>query len=233
MTILLHRALLDRALLHRAFLGQYFACFIAVIAPFPRFVMAFPPTMATTANVTTLLDRYQNGDRAAGDRLWDQVYTDLRRVAHRRLLGERSGHTLGTTALVHECYLRLVDQSEVEWQSRLHFFAMASRVMRNILVDYARRKKAQKRGGDAPHLNLEDIRVAGSTGSADLFIALDQALEQLEKTDERLARVVECRFFGGMQEKEIADLLGVSPRTIRRDWRKAKLWLARALQEDE
>jgi RNA polymerase sigma factor (TIGR02999 family) len=105
--------------------------------------------------------------------------------------------------------------------------------MRNILVDYARRKKAQKRGGDAPHLNLEDVRVAGSTGSADLFIALDQALEQLEKTDERLARVVECRFFGGMQEKEIAELLNVSARTIRRDWRKAKLWLARALQEEE
>jgi RNA polymerase sigma factor (TIGR02999 family) len=188
--------------------------------------------MATTADVTTLLDRFQNGDRTAGDRLWEEVYQELRQVAHRRLLGERSGHTLGTTALVHECYLRLIDQTQIEWQSRLHFFAMASRVMRNILVDYARRKKAQKRGGDAPHLNLEDVRIAGTNGSADLFLALDQALDQLDRVDERLARVVEYRFFGGMQEKEIAELLDVSPRTVRRDWRKAKLWLARALQEE-
>ncbi|PEN11070.1 RNA polymerase subunit sigma-70 [Longibacter salinarum] len=189
--------------------------------------------MATTADVTTLLGRYQNGDRSAGDQLWQQVYQELRQVAHRRLLGERAGHTLGTTALVHECYLRLIDQTQVEWQSRLHFFAMASRVMRNILVDYARRKKAQKRGGDAHHLQLEDVSVAGQNGSADLFLALDRALDQLEEVDERLARVVEYRFFGGMKEKEIAELLDVSARTIRRDWRKAKLWLARALKEDE
>jgi len=189
-------------------------------------------SMKTSADVTTLLSRYQNGDRAAGDRLWDQVYDELRRVAHRRLLGERSGHTLGTTALVHECYLRLIDQSQVEWQSRLHFFAMASRVMRNILVDYARRKKAQKRGGDAPHLNLEDVSLAGTSGSADLFLALDQALDQLESVDSRLAKVVECRFFGGMKEEEIAELLDVSARTVRRDWRKAKIWLARALNDE-
>lgn len=195
--------------------------------------MASPSPMATTADVTTLLGRYQNGDRAAGDQLWEEVYQELRQVAHRRLLGERSGHTLGTTALVHECYLRLIDQTQVEWQSRLHFFAMASRVMRNILVDYARRKKAQKRGGDAPHLNLEDVSVGGASGSADLFIALDQALDQLESVDDRLARVVEYRFFGGMKEKEIAELLDVSARTVRRDWRKAKLWLARALKEED
>lgn len=187
--------------------------------------------MATTANVTQLLCEFQNGNRAAADRLWDEVYDELRRVAHRRLIGERSGHTMSTTALVHECYIKLVDQTQVQWQSRLHFFAMASRVMRNILVDYARRRKAQKRGGDAPHLALDDIEV-GETGSADLFLALDTALDQLAQVDDRLVRVVECRFFGGMKEKEIADLLDVSPRTVRRDWRKAKCWLARALKEE-
>lgn len=188
--------------------------------------------MQENANVTQLLHEFQEGNQAAADRLWSEVYDELRKVAHRKLKDERSDHTLDTTALVHECYLKLIDQTQVQWQSRLHFFAMAARVMRNILIDYARRRSAQKRGGDASHVDLEKVRVGGERRSADLFIALDEALDELEELDERLVRVVECRFFGGMKEKEIAELMDLSPRTIRRDWRKAKGWLARALEED-
>ncbi|WP_022836454.1 sigma-70 family RNA polymerase sigma factor [Salisaeta longa] len=181
-------------------------------------------------DVTQLLSNLQGGADTAADALWDEVYDELRRIAHFKLLRERQGHTLSTTALVHEAYLKLIDQTQVEWQDRLHFFAMSSRIMRNILIDYARKRKAQKRGGDAAHLQLEDAVVAADE-SADVFLALDKALSQLATVDERLARVVEYRFFGGMQEKEIAELLDLSPRTIRRDWRKAKAWLSRALKE--
>lgn len=182
-------------------------------------------------NVTQLLVDYQHGDGGAKDRLWAAVYDELRQLAHHRMRRERKGHTLGTTALVHECYLKLIDQTQVEWESRLHFYAMASRIMRNILVDYARRRTAQKRGGGAPHVQLDKIQLSDSEETAQLFIALDDALAQLAKMDERLAKVVEYRFFGGMTEKEIAELLDLSPRTVRRDWRKAKGWLARAMDE--
>lgn len=188
--------------------------------------------MAEDATVTQLLQEFQAGNQAAAERLWSEVYDTLRGVARRKLKDERGDHTLNTTALVHECYLKLVDQTQVQWQSRLHFFAMASRVMRNILIDYARRRTAQKRGGEAPHVPLEDVSVGGEQRSAELFLALDEALDKLEELDERLARVVEYRFFGSMQEKEIAELMDLSPRTIRRDWRKAKGWLSRALEED-
>jgi RNA polymerase sigma factor (TIGR02999 family) len=189
--------------------------------------------MGTTANVTQLLCEFQNGNNDAADQLWAEVYEELHRVAHAKLLRERSDHTLNTTALVHECYLKLVDQTQVQWQSRLHFFALASRVMRNILIDYARRRNAQKRGGDAPHLQLDDVHVSDDgTSSAELFLALNKALDQLAAIDERLAKVVEYRFFGGMQEKEIAALMDLSPRTIRRDWRKAKGFLSRALADE-
>lgn len=185
--------------------------------------------MAT--DVTQLLVDFQEGDPTAADRLWSEVYDELRRIAHHKLRHERQSHTMSTTALVHEAYLKLVDQSQVEWQDRLHFFAMSSRIMRNILIDYARRRNAQKRGGDRPHLQLDDAIISAEK-SAHVFLALDEALKQLAEVDERLGRVVEYRFFGGMQEKEIAELLGVSKRTVRRDWRKAKAWLSRALAED-
>ena len=184
-------------------------------------------------NVTQLLRQYQQGQAQAEDRLWDAVYDELRTLARHRMRRERRDHTLSTTALVHECYLKLIDQTQVEWESRLHFYAMASRIMRNILVDYARRRTAQKRGGGAPHFNLENVQLSSSEETAHLFIALDTALTQLAKMDERMAQVVEYRFFGGMTEKEIAALLDVSARTVRRDWRKAKGWLARALDDED
>jgi len=183
------------------------------------------------ANVTQLLVEFQEGNPDAADRLWSEVYDELRRIAHYKLRHERSSHTMSTTALVHEAYLKLIDQSQVEWEDRLHFFAMSSRIMRNILIDYARRRSAQKRGGDRTHVQLDDAIVSAEK-SAHVFLALDEALKQLTELDERLGRVVEYRFFGGMQEQEIAELLGVSKRTVRRDWRKAKGWLSRALADN-
>jgi len=187
--------------------------------------------MSTPSNVTQLLVDFQEGNKTTADRLWAEVYDELRRIAHHRLRRERANHTLSTTALVHEAYLKLINQSEVEWEDRLHFFAMSSRIMRNILVDYARRRTAQKRGGNSPHLRLDDAIISADM-SAEVFLALDEALKQLTELDERLGRVVEYRFFGGLQEKEIATLLGVSKRTVRRDWRKARAWLGRALADD-
>ena len=181
-------------------------------------------------DVTQLLQARRAGDEAS-ERLWAQVYDELRQMAHRRLQHERDGHPLSTTDLVHECYLELVDQTRTGWQDRLHFFATAAQVMRHLLVDYARRRDAQKRSGDAPHLDLEEATVSAEA-SADLFLALDEALRRLSERDERLGRVVEYRFFGGMQEQEIADLLDLSERTVRRDWRKAKGWLARAMPDE-
>jgi len=182
-------------------------------------------------DVTQLLQARRAGDGEASERLWAQVYDELRQMAHRRLQRERDGHPLSTTDLVHECYLELVDQTRTGWQDRLHFFATAAQVMRHLLVDHARRRDAQKRGGDAPHLDLEEATVSAEA-SADLFLALDEALRRLSERDERLGRVVECRFFGGMKEQEIAALLDLSKRTVRRDWRKAKGWLARAMPDE-
>ena len=188
--------------------------------------------MSSPGDVTQLLIEYQEGNTEAAEQLWSEVYDALRVVARNKLRKERSDHTLTTTALVHEAYLKIIDQTRIEWEDRLHFFAMASRIMRNILIDYARRRKAQKRGGGAPHVSLDDA-IVSAEASADVFLALDEALNQLAKFDERQAKVVEYRFFGGMQEKEIAEVLDIAPRTVRRDWRKAKGWLARALKEDD
>lgn len=182
-------------------------------------------------DVTQLLYDMQEGSEEAADRLWSEVYDELSRMAHHKLQRERAGHTLNTQALVHEAFLELVDQTRAGWESRLHFFATAARVMRHILIDYARRHKAEKRGGGAPHVPLEEAGVS-TDASVDVFLALDKALSDLSRKDERLGKVVEYRFFGGMQEKEIAELLGLSPRTVRRDWRKAKAWLTHVLPED-
>ena len=164
------------------------------------------------------------------------VYADLRRIAHRQLAAEATGHTLCTTALVHEAYMRLAEQSRAQWVDRAQFFAVAARTMRRILVDYARRHRAGRRGGvRARPVALEAADEAGTlrvAERADELLALDEALDQLLVMDERLARVVECRFFGGLTEAETAEALGISQRTVARDWLMAKAWLYDRLRDD-
>ena len=173
------------------------------------------------------------------DQLMPLVYTELRRVAHRQLAAEPTGHTLSTTALVHEAYLRLADQTRTEWTSRAQFFGLAARVMRRVLVDYARRHQAVRRGGAGRRpMSLEDAE-AGGDGDAliaarrgDELLALDEALERLAMMDARASQVVECRFFGGLTEAETAEALGVSPRTVAGDWLMARGWLYQALRPE-
>lgn len=162
------------------------------------------------------------------DRLLPLVYDELRRLAHRHLRRERADHTLDTTGLVHEVYLQLVDQTSVEWRDRAQFFAFASKAMRHFLIDYARRKNAQKRGGRRRRVELEAHMLPVEEQVAEL-LALDDALTDLAAHDARMARVVECRYFGGMTMKDTAEALGVSKRTAERDWTRAKAYLYRAL----
>jgi RNA polymerase sigma factor (TIGR02999 family) len=159
------------------------------------------------------------------------VYEELRRIARRQLRNERTGHTLTTTALVHESYLKLADQTRAAFQDRTHFLAVASQAMRRILIDYARGHRAVRRGGDQDRVDLDDAAVA-AVEQGDLLIALHEALERLVQLDPRQCRVVECRFFGGMTEQETADALGITERTVRRDWIKAKTWLYAELHGD-
>jgi RNA polymerase sigma factor (TIGR02999 family) len=175
----------------------------------------------TTDDVTALLRGADAGDRAVLDRLLPLVYEQLRRIARIHLATEREGHTLNTTALVHETYLKLVDQTRAEWSDRAQFFAVASMAMRRILVDHARKHGALKRGGDRKRVPLDSANLS-IEDRAQTIIELDQALTRLAETDERLSRVVECRFFGGMTEAETAEALGVSARTVRSDWATAK-----------
>ena len=177
-------------------------------------------------NITRMLKDWSvGGSREALDQLLPYVYDELHRQASRYLRRERSDHTLQTTALIHEAYLKLIDQREVEWQNRAHFFAVAAQAMRRILVDYARTRKREKRGGDDVKLQLDEaVNVSGGEKSIDL-VALDEALTRLSKFDERQARVVELRYFSGMTEEETAEVLGTSPATVRRDWNMAKAWL--------
>lgn len=174
--------------------------------------------------VTELLLAARNGQREALDSLMPLVYEELRRVAHNRLQGEPAGHSLDTTALVHETYMRLVNQTRVEWRDRTHFFAVASTLMRRFLVDYARRRRAVKRGGDRLRVSL-DPEALSFEYEIDRVLVLDDALRRLAAVDERLARVVECRFFGGLTEEETAAALDLTTRTVQRDWSKAKALL--------
>jgi RNA polymerase sigma-70 factor (ECF subfamily) len=157
------------------------------------------------------------------------VEGELRQLARRYMSRERPGHTLQTTALVNEAYLRLVDQREVRWQNRAHFFGIAARMMRRILIDHARRKRFEKRGGGAAHVALDEAAVVSDERAAEL-VALDEALAVLSKVDERKGRVVELRYFGGLSVEETAEVLHVSPDTVTRDWRRAKAFLRRELQ---
>jgi RNA polymerase sigma factor (TIGR02999 family) len=175
-------------------------------------------------DVTTLLLAWQAGDDAALARASSLVYRELRRLAGGHLRGEREGHTLQPTALVHEAFLRLVDQKRVRWKSRLHFFSIASHLMRRILVDHARRRRADKRHGQAMAVSLEDAPDVAKPTDVDL-VRLDDALLALSKLDIRQSRVVELRYFGGLTIEETAEVLQVSPATVKLDWKMAKAWL--------
>ena len=193
------------------------------------------PHAADEPEITEALAVLRRGAPDAMDRLLPLVYGELRRVAHRQLAAEPAGHTLSTTALVHEAYLRLERQTRAQWVDRAHFFAVAARVMRRVLVDYARRHWAQRRGGAGrQRVALDDADDAGAltvAARADELLALDEALVRLAALDERLARVVECRFFAGLSEAETAEALGVSQRTVSRDWTMARGWLYQELRD--
>ena len=177
---------------------------------------------------TQLLSAASAGDEAAKKQLWTLMYDELRRVAHEQLLKERRNHTLTTTELVDEAYLRLVDQKQVQIRDRVHFRALAARAMREILIDYARRRKAQKRGGGRPPVSFDEALHLTNERAEDL-LALDEALSKLERLNERLSKVIECLYFGGYTRKQTAEVLEVSERTIDRDWVKARGWLYHGL----
>jgi len=176
-------------------------------------------------DVTQMLKEWSEGDTRALDKLMPLVYEELRRQASRYLRKERLNHTLQTTALIHEAYLKLIDQRNVEWQNRSHFFGIAAQAMRRILVDYARERHRAKRGGNAENLPIEEAAFIVSKEKSIDLVALDEALTRLAKFDERQARIVELKFFSGLDIDETAEVLGVSNATVRRDWNMAKAWL--------
>jgi RNA polymerase sigma factor (TIGR02999 family) len=180
--------------------------------------------------VTGLLLAWSEGDQTALEKLIPLVHDELHRMARRYMSGERAGHTLQTTALVNEAYLRLVDSGRVHWRNRAHFFAVSAEVMRRILVDFARSRRNQKRGGGAIHVALEQAPEVAQEQDADL-LALDEALTALAAVDQRKGKIVELRFFGGLSVKETAEVLKVSPDTVMRDWKLAKVWLLRELSK--
>jgi RNA polymerase sigma factor (TIGR02999 family) len=183
------------------------------------------------AEITQLLRKWSKGDAKSLDQLMGLVYKELRRLASYQLERERGGHTLQSTALVHEVYLRLCGSSDLSWQDRAHFFAVAARVMRRVLVDYARRQGAEKRGGSAVRTMLGEALEVPGDEATDLT-ALNEALDQLESFDARKCQVVELRFFGGLSAKEIAAVLGTTEATVRRDWTIARAWLYRYLKAE-
>jgi RNA polymerase sigma factor (TIGR02999 family) len=189
-------------------------------------------TQASSPNITQLLLAWGAGDEAALAQLMPLVYDELRKVAARHLRRQRPDHTLQTTALVNEAYLRLIDSSKVQWQNRAHFFAVSAQLMRRILVDFARARQNLKRGGGAQQITLDDALAIAPERGADL-LALDDALTQLAKLNQRQAQVVELRYFGGLNEEETAEALKVSLRTVQRDWKLARLWLYRELSANE
>jgi RNA polymerase sigma factor (TIGR02999 family) len=174
--------------------------------------------------VTQLLKASRGASRDALDLLYSLLYEELRRIAHHRLASQPRDGTLNTTALIHEAYMRMVDHAQVDWDDRAHFFAYAARTMRAVIVDHARRRLAKKRGGTVQRVSFDDPNLPVDT-QAELVIAVDDALGRLTAVSERLSRIVECRFFGGLTIEETADALGLSERTVRRDWIKAKAWL--------
>lgn len=188
--------------------------------------MPAPPS----PDVTSLLVAWSEGDAGAFTELVPRVYAELHRLAHHHMRGERRNVTLQTTALVNEAYLRLVDTSRIRWESRAHFLAVAAQAMRRILVDAARAREADKRGGSTPSVPVDDLPLAAPEPGRSL-VALNEALDALAGVDERKSRVVELRYFGGLSVAETAAVLRVSPETVHRDWRVAKAWLHRELSE--
>lgn len=186
-------------------------------------------TSPAPQEVTELLIAWSDGDRGALDKLLPLVEAELRRIAHRQMRRERAGHMLQTTALVNEAYLRLVDQREVRWRNRAHFFALAAQMMRRILIDHARKLSYAKHGGGAAHVPLDEAAILTDERAAEL-VALDEALSDLAEVDGRKARVVELRYFGGLDIDEVAEVLKVSSDTVTREWKRARAWLRRELQ---
>jgi len=182
--------------------------------------------------VTQLLVDWSNGDEQALEKLLPLVNSELRRLASHYMRRESPGHTLQTSALVNEAYLRLIDQQQVRWQNRAHFFGIAAQLMRRILIDHARRHHYAKRGGGAPQVSLDETAVVSQERAAEL-IAVHEALEQLATFDPRKSRIVELRFFGGLNLDETAEVMELSPRTVQREWRAAKAWLYRMLSPEE
>jgi len=199
----------------------------------PSFIIFFsagvePNMNAPSGDITRLLKAWSAGDQGALEQLAEQVYPELRLIARRYLKNERPGHTLQATALVHEVYLRLIDVTRVEWRERAQFFAMAAQMMRRILVDAARARGSQKRGGVAHTVNVDDTAVLSSTADRSI-LAVDEVLTAFSRIAPRQAKVVELRYFGGLKEEEIVAVLNISARTVRRDWDLAKAWLLREL----
>lgn len=188
-------------------------------------------TSLTADNLTGLLIEWRQGDQAALNKLTPLVYDELRRIAHRYVQRERNGHTLGTTALVNEAYLRLAGQKKISWQNRTHFFAVTAQVMRHILIDHARRRHYAKHGGDVQRVSLAEAVLMSAERAREL-VALDEALDELARLDLRKGRVVELRYFGGLGLEETAEVLEISVMTVRRDWRAAKAWLFRRMKEE-
>ena len=186
--------------------------------------------MDSSNEITRLLGELSGGNRQVVDSLLPLVYDELKKIAGRQLKAERSDHTLNATALVHEAYLKLIDQQRVTWQNRAHFFAISARAMRRILINYAQARLAEKRGGGQIVATFDDELVPRETKVEEL-VELDRALSKLNELSERQCRVVECRFFGGLKHEEIAEVLGVSVPTVRREWRMARAWLSRELGE--
>lgn len=184
--------------------------------------------MNPSSEVTQLLAAFSRGEPDAQEKLMPLVYDELRRLAHHYMRGEATGRTLQPTALVHEAYLELIEQPDWTWESRAHFIGFAAQVMRHLLIDHARSRKAAKRGGLNQKVPFEDVLIA-SEQKSDEWLAIDVALERLSKIDPRQARVVELRYFGGLSVEESAEVLGVSPKTVKRDWALARVWLHREI----
>jgi len=187
--------------------------------------------MPSPPDITALLVDWSKGDKTALDKLFPLVERELHRLAHSYMRKEKSDHTLQTTALVNEAYLRLVDQKNTRWQNRAHFFGIAAQIMRRILMNYARDRQRMKRGGDAIQVSLSEVDLVSGTKASEL-LALDEALDRLSAIDERKAKVVEFRYFGGLSVEETAEVLKISSITVTRDWNMAKAWLAREIRHE-